>query len=343
MWIFTTQGFYSAVEHREDPDRLIVRARTREDIEALRGADPGPRAVRGRDRRLPLARGRPARGVDRRSRPARRRHRLPELQERRGPAPGPRSRRPLRPRLERALRPPGALERAAIRVRSAPAARRLAFAWTRDEDWEIDEEDARARLRGGQRRALPSRCMRATFARRRLTVAYLRADLFDDGTIGGMSFADRSRGRRLDPRARRDRVRGLRLGADRRLPRRGRREATERAIAHLGRPGRLSAHLASRPDLRAAAASRRCARSRSVDCPTCGHRWHGRGRRFWQPSLGRPPVSATSARLWAPRSMPTSGASPAPARDASAAPAASGRAATDTSPPMTTATGGIES
>ena len=35
MWLITTQGFYSAVEHREDPERLIVRARTREDIEAL--------------------------------------------------------------------------------------------------------------------------------------------------------------------------------------------------------------------------------------------------------------------------------------------------------------------
>ena len=40
MWLITTQGFYSAVEHREDPERLIVRARTREDIEALRAQIP---------------------------------------------------------------------------------------------------------------------------------------------------------------------------------------------------------------------------------------------------------------------------------------------------------------
>ncbi len=35
MWLFTTQGFYSVVAHRDDPETLIVRARTREDIEAL--------------------------------------------------------------------------------------------------------------------------------------------------------------------------------------------------------------------------------------------------------------------------------------------------------------------
>lgn len=36
MWLITTQGFYSAVEHRDDPDVLIIRARALEDIEALR-------------------------------------------------------------------------------------------------------------------------------------------------------------------------------------------------------------------------------------------------------------------------------------------------------------------
>lgn len=35
MWLTTTQGFYSAVAHRDDPGKLVVRARTREDIEAL--------------------------------------------------------------------------------------------------------------------------------------------------------------------------------------------------------------------------------------------------------------------------------------------------------------------
>lgn len=35
MWLMTTRGFYSVVQHRDDADRLLVRARTREDIEAL--------------------------------------------------------------------------------------------------------------------------------------------------------------------------------------------------------------------------------------------------------------------------------------------------------------------
>jgi hypothetical protein len=41
MWLLTTQGFYSVVAHRDDPDQLLVRARTREDIEALREQIPG--------------------------------------------------------------------------------------------------------------------------------------------------------------------------------------------------------------------------------------------------------------------------------------------------------------
>ena len=35
MWLLTTRGFYSVVADRSDPDRLLVRARTREDLEAL--------------------------------------------------------------------------------------------------------------------------------------------------------------------------------------------------------------------------------------------------------------------------------------------------------------------
>ena len=35
MWIMTTRGFYSAVQHREYPTRLIIRARSKEDILAL--------------------------------------------------------------------------------------------------------------------------------------------------------------------------------------------------------------------------------------------------------------------------------------------------------------------
>ena len=40
MWVMTTQGFYSAVADRDDPGSVIVRARTRDDIEALRKQIP---------------------------------------------------------------------------------------------------------------------------------------------------------------------------------------------------------------------------------------------------------------------------------------------------------------
>jgi hypothetical protein len=40
MWLFTPKGFYSVVVHRDDPNRLLVRARTREDLEALREQIP---------------------------------------------------------------------------------------------------------------------------------------------------------------------------------------------------------------------------------------------------------------------------------------------------------------
>lgn len=35
MWIMTTRGFYSAVQHRGDPNRIMVRARCEEDIRNL--------------------------------------------------------------------------------------------------------------------------------------------------------------------------------------------------------------------------------------------------------------------------------------------------------------------
>ena len=35
MWLFTTRGFYSAVQHREDPRVVLVRARARKDLERL--------------------------------------------------------------------------------------------------------------------------------------------------------------------------------------------------------------------------------------------------------------------------------------------------------------------
>lgn len=36
MWLMTTRGFYSVVKHYDDPARLLVRARNRRDIDALR-------------------------------------------------------------------------------------------------------------------------------------------------------------------------------------------------------------------------------------------------------------------------------------------------------------------
>ena len=48
MWLFTTQGFYSVVAHRRDPDRLLVRARAREDLEALRDQIPDLRIASDR-------------------------------------------------------------------------------------------------------------------------------------------------------------------------------------------------------------------------------------------------------------------------------------------------------
>jgi hypothetical protein len=36
MWLFTDIGFFSVVAHRDRPDTLLVRARTRGDLEALR-------------------------------------------------------------------------------------------------------------------------------------------------------------------------------------------------------------------------------------------------------------------------------------------------------------------
>lgn len=35
MWVLTTAGFLSAVEHRDDPELLVVRARAPEDLEEL--------------------------------------------------------------------------------------------------------------------------------------------------------------------------------------------------------------------------------------------------------------------------------------------------------------------
>ena len=49
MWIVTTQGFYSVVADRDDPDRVLVRARVREDLEALKRQIPDLEIFEDRD------------------------------------------------------------------------------------------------------------------------------------------------------------------------------------------------------------------------------------------------------------------------------------------------------
>ncbi len=48
MWLVTTQGFYSVVAHRDDADKLLVRGRVREDLEALKKQIPGLRVFTDR-------------------------------------------------------------------------------------------------------------------------------------------------------------------------------------------------------------------------------------------------------------------------------------------------------
>ena len=36
MWVFTTKGFFSIVEHKNDPNRVVIRARVRKDIESIK-------------------------------------------------------------------------------------------------------------------------------------------------------------------------------------------------------------------------------------------------------------------------------------------------------------------
>ena len=48
MWLFTPLGFYSVVQHRDDPDTMLVRARVREDLERLRDDHlPGAEVIEG--------------------------------------------------------------------------------------------------------------------------------------------------------------------------------------------------------------------------------------------------------------------------------------------------------
>lgn len=37
MWLMTTRGFFSVVAHNADPDRVLIRARCRGDIDAVAG------------------------------------------------------------------------------------------------------------------------------------------------------------------------------------------------------------------------------------------------------------------------------------------------------------------
>jgi len=36
LWVFTTRGFFSIVEHKKDPNRLLIRARVRKDIDNIK-------------------------------------------------------------------------------------------------------------------------------------------------------------------------------------------------------------------------------------------------------------------------------------------------------------------
>ena len=49
MWLFTTQGFYSVVAHRNEPSKVLVRARARADLEALKRQIPDLRVFEDPD------------------------------------------------------------------------------------------------------------------------------------------------------------------------------------------------------------------------------------------------------------------------------------------------------
>ncbi len=107
MWLVTTQGFYSAVAHRDDPDKVLVRGRTRGDIEALREQIPSIEPFE--DESPTTATARSSRGPNGSAAVSARRRddRLRQLQERRRRASGPRARPHLPPRLGGAPRSRG--------------------------------------------------------------------------------------------------------------------------------------------------------------------------------------------------------------------------------------------
>lgn len=45
MWVFTNRGFFSVVEYADDPTMLVVRARAKRDLDALRSMIPGLKIV----------------------------------------------------------------------------------------------------------------------------------------------------------------------------------------------------------------------------------------------------------------------------------------------------------
>ena len=49
MWVFNRDGFFSAVEHRDDNSKVMVRARAKEDIENLYSALQENHQLRGED------------------------------------------------------------------------------------------------------------------------------------------------------------------------------------------------------------------------------------------------------------------------------------------------------
>lgn len=36
MWVFTTKGFFSVVEHKNDPNLVVIRARVRKDVDSIK-------------------------------------------------------------------------------------------------------------------------------------------------------------------------------------------------------------------------------------------------------------------------------------------------------------------
>src|SRR4051794_4472799 len=106
MWLVATQGFYSVVAHRRHPDRVIVRARAREDLEALRDQIPGLRVFSDphADYRWRAVVTRAECGGDRLARNA---DPLRQLQERGGSSPGDQARASLFPGVGGAQVAPG--------------------------------------------------------------------------------------------------------------------------------------------------------------------------------------------------------------------------------------------